>query len=94
MLTFSVQITEGIIYDAIKGAVNECLPALARQIAGADADENRTGDLVTSSSVVIQRNGKPITDAEIGKFRDKPLTRSVKYSAVVTVGGVTATIGI
>lgn len=50
--------------------------------------------LPTASGFTILRNGKPITDDQIGKFRDKPLTRSVKYSAVVTVGGVTATIGI
>lgn len=93
MLTFNVQITEGIIYDAINGAVKQCLPALARQIAGADADERKTGELITSSFGIL-RNGKPVTAEKIREVKDKPLTRAVKYSAVVTVGGVTVTIGI
>lgn len=94
MLNFSVQITEGIIYDAIGGAVKQCLPALARQIAGPDADESRTGELITSSGFAILRNGKPVTAEKIREVKDKPLTRAVKYSAVVTIGGVTVAIGI
>lgn len=94
MLTFNVQITEGIIYDAINGAVKQCLPALARQIAGVDADDKKTGELIASSSFGILRNGKPLTTEKIREVKDKPLTRAVKYSAVVTVGGVTVTIGI
>lgn len=87
MLTFSVKITEGIIYDAIVGAVKECLPALTRQVEG-------TGNLRASSAFEILRNGKPVTPEKIAEVRDNPLKASVKYSAVVTVGGVTITLGI
>lgn len=87
MLTFNVKITEGMIYDAIVGAVKECLPALTRQVAG-------TGNLRASSAFTIMRNGKPITPEKLAVVRDNPLKASVKYSVVVTVGGVTVTLGI
>ena len=90
MLTFSVTITEGILYYAIEGAVKSILPLLAEQIAG---QNERTGGLATASGYTILRNNKPITAAKIREIMDKHVG-SKKYGAVVTVGGVTVKIGL
>lgn len=91
-ITFKVEITEGMIYDAYKGALNKCLSELKRQIGANDAQQ-RTGNLRTTSGFAIFRNGKPINDEGMAAYRDIPRTRAVKYSAVVTVGDVTAILG-
>lgn len=90
MFTFSVTITEGMLYDAVEGAVKSILPTLVKQITG---QEHKTGDLATASGYIILRNDKPITAEKLREVKDKPIGRA-RYGALVTIGDVTVKIGL
>lgn len=65
-ITVTVKLTEGMVYDAMKEAVQEFFTNLPSQ-------ENKTGLLKHSLWSQILRNGKPVTDSDIGPLFQSPI---------------------
>lgn len=86
-MEINLVITEGMVYDAVKGGVENFLGRIKSQLKEqqGEAYTDRTGNLRSSVGYEILRNGNTIDDESIKPLRDKPI-EGVKYSAVVAVG--------
>ena len=78
-ITVTVKLTEGMVYDAMKEAVQEFFTNLPSQ-------ENRTGLLKHSLWSQILRNDKPVTDSDIEPLKDNSLGEETKYSVILYRG--------
>ena len=77
-ITVTVKLTEGMVYDAMKEAVQEFFTNLPSQ-------ENKTGLLKHSLWSQILRNGKPVTDSDIEPVKDNTLGETI-YGVVLLRG--------
>lgn len=78
-ITVTVKLTEGMVYDAMKEAVQEFFTNLPSQ-------ENKIGLLKHSLWSQILRNGKPVTDSDIEPLKDNSLGEETKYSVILYRG--------
>ena len=79
-LTTTITLTEGMVYNAMKEAIQEFFTNLPSQTY-----KDNTTCLTSRLWGRILRNGKPVTDSDIEPIKDKPVGKA-RYSVVLLRG--------
>lgn len=78
-ITVTMKLTEGMVYDAMKEAVQEFFTNLPSQA------DNKTACPTSRLWGQILRNGKPVTDSDIEPVKDNTLGETI-YGVVLLRG--------
>ena len=78
-LTTTITLTEGIVYNAMKEAIQDFFSDLPSQ-----ADNNVTCPMSRLRGQIL-RNGKPVTDSDIERVKDNSLGETI-YGVVLLRG--------
>lgn len=83
----NIEITEGMVYDAVKRYAKDVLQVVKsrQKEPGGETYNDRTGNLRSSLTYRILRNGECVDDERIKPLRDKPM-KNAKYSVVLLRG--------
>lgn len=79
-LTTTITLTEGMVYNAMKEAIQEFFTNLPSQA------DNKTACPTSRLWGQILRNGKPVTDSDIEPVKDNTLGEETKYSVILYRG--------
>ena len=80
-LTVALTMTEGMMYEAMKGGLQEFFASLTTR----PTYKERTGKLCSGWNYRILRNGKPVTDSNIEPLKDNELG-DTRYTAIIFRG--------
>lgn len=80
-IKYKVQITEGLVYDTLREAIQDFITDLP-----SNAKPKAAGRLCKNITFMIYRNGKPVADKDVEPYRDAP-AKDVVYSAALFRGG-------
>lgn len=80
-ITVTLTMTEGMMYEAMKGALQEFFANLTTR----PTYKERTGKLCCGWNYRILRNGKPVTDSDIEPLKDNKIGNT-KYTIIIYRG--------